>query len=113
VNRSSSSPVDHSFRSFLGATAAILLVALFVAGLRSYRDLSRQRIQQSALLRKIAETELRIEELESRIELLRSDPGTLEKVAREDLGMVRPGDIVLKLGPSRSDLEGAPTTDGS
>lgn len=113
MNRSTSGPVDHSFRSFLGATATILLIALLVAGLRSYRDLARQRIQESTLLRKIAETELRIERLESQIELLRSDPGTLEKVAREDLGMVRPGDIVLKLSPSRPALEGSVSSDGS
>ena len=91
----------------------ILLIALFVSGLRSYRDLSRQQVQESVLLRKIAEAEERIEELELRIELLRSDPGTLERVAREDLGMVRPGDIVLKFSPSRPGLEDSPAADGS
>jgi cell division protein FtsB len=31
---------------------------------------------------------------------LRSDPDLIEQVAREDLGLVKPGERVLKLPPS-------------
>jgi cell division protein FtsB len=87
----------------LGATAAILVLALFVAGLRSYRDLSVQRARQAALVERIADTKVRIEQLEQQIELLKTDPGTLERVAREDLGMTRPGDIVIRVKPVESE----------
>ena len=97
MNRATEDPVARPFRSILAATAAILVLALFVAGLRSYRDLAVQRARQEALQSRIAESKERIESLELEIELLRSDPGTLERVAREDLGMTRPGDIVVRL----------------
>ena len=99
MNQSAASPVAGSFRSVLGVVAVVLVLALFVAGLRSYRDLSVQRARQVALVDRIADTKLRIEQLEREIELLRTDPGTLERVAREDLGMTRPGDIVVRVVP--------------
>jgi cell division protein FtsB len=108
VNRSAEDTVDKPFRSFLGVTAGILVLALFVAGLRSYRDLSVQRSRQQALQAKIADTKVRIEVLETQIDLLRTDPGTLERVAREDLGMARPGDIVVRLEPDDEEAQ-APT----
>lgn len=81
----------------LAAAAAILVLALFVAGLRSYRELAVQRARQEALVSRISESRARIESLERQIELLRSDPGTLERFAREELGMAKPGDIVVRL----------------
>ena len=30
--------------------------------------------------------------------LLRSDPATIERIARDELGMVKPGDIVYRFG---------------
>ena len=97
MNRPAVEPVAKPFRSILGVMAAILVAALFVAGMRSYRDLAVQRARESSLESRLAETRLRIEELERRIDLLRTDPGTLEKIAREDLGMARPGDLVVRL----------------
>ena len=110
MNRSAGGLADRSFRSALGAVAAILVVALFIAGLRSYRDLAVHRARQAALTEKITKTKLRIEQLEQDIELLRSDHGTLERFAREDLGMTRPGDIVIRIPEAETDpsAEAAP-----
>jgi cell division protein FtsB len=38
-----------------------------------------------------------VEELVRRIERTRDDPVTWERLAREELGLVRPGDIVVML----------------
>jgi hypothetical protein len=46
---------------------------------------------------RIAETKARSERLQVRIDRLKHDPGMLERLAREDLGMVRPGDLVIEL----------------
>lgn len=100
MNRSTEDTASKPFRSILGVTAGILVLALFVAGLGSYRDLSVQRARQQSLAGKISDSKVRIEAFERQIELLRTDPGTLEKVAREDLGMARPGDIVIRLEPA-------------
>ncbi|HAR98097.1 MAG TPA: hypothetical protein DCS11_04210 [Syntrophus sp. (in: bacteria)] len=37
-------------------------------------------------------------ELKRTIMLLRSDPATIERIARDELGMVKPGDFVYRFG---------------
>jgi cell division protein FtsB len=92
-----------SFRPVLGLSVLLFVAVLGIAAWRSYHDLSAARQREHLLETRISETHHRIDELRGRIERLRSDPGTLERLAREDLGMVRPGDVVIELpetGPS-------------
>lgn len=79
------------------AAVGFLLVLLAVAGIKSYRDLATVRRQETALIERVDDTQQRIEVLQRRIERLRHDPATLERLAREELGMVRPGDLVIVL----------------
>jgi len=84
-----------------------------LAGARSSRDLGRARARASELSSQVAEAEARSAELERRIELLRDDPVTLERLAREELGLVRPHDVVVVLPPQWRDgeLPAAPLAD--
>ena len=86
-----------SFRPVLGAAVALFLALLAIAALKSYRDLASARAHQHLLERQIQQTEARSEWLRSRIDRLHHDPGMLERLAREDLGMVRPNDVVIEL----------------
>jgi cell division protein FtsB len=86
-----------SFRPVLGLSLLLFVAVLGIAAWRSYHDLSAARERQKLLETRIQETHGRIDELHGRIERLRSDPGALERRAREDLGMVRPGDVVIEL----------------
>lgn len=86
-----------SFRPVLGLSVILFVAVLAIAAWRSYHDLSAARQREKLLETRILETRERIEDLHGRIERLRSDPGTLERLAREDLGMVRPGDVVVEL----------------
>ncbi|HEV7787111.1 MAG TPA: septum formation initiator family protein [Thermoanaerobaculia bacterium] len=86
-----------SFRPVLGAAVVLFLALLAVAALKSYRDLASARAHQHMLERQIHETVARSEWLRSRIDRLHHDPGMLERLAREDLGMVRPNDVVIEL----------------
>jgi cell division protein FtsB len=86
-----------SFRPVLGLSLLLFVAVLGIAAWRSYHDLSAARERQKLLETRIQETQGRIEELHGRIERLRSDPGALERRAREDLGMVRPGDVIIEL----------------
>jgi cell division protein FtsB len=86
-----------SFRPVLGLSLLLFIAVLGIAAWRSYHDLSAAREREKLLETRIRETRGRIEELHGRIERLRSDPGALERRAREDLGMVRPGDVVIEL----------------
>ncbi|HVR99290.1 MAG TPA: septum formation initiator family protein [Thermoanaerobaculia bacterium] len=95
------------YRPVLGAAVVLFLVLLGLASLKSWRDLEAARGRERRLETEIHETEVRIEQLQGRIARLRSDPGSLERLAREDLGMVRPGDVVIVL-PDNAD--GRPLT---
>ncbi len=91
-----------SYRPVWGATVVLFLALLGLASLKSWRDLEAARGRELRLETQTQETETRIEQLRGRIERLRADPGSLERLAREDLGMVRPGDVVIVL-PDNSD----------
>lgn len=86
-----------SFRPVLGASVVLFLSLLAVAGFKSYHDLESARHRKLTLETRIRSTETEIGRLQNRIDRLRSDPGLLERLAREDLGMVRPGDVVIEL----------------
>jgi len=88
-----------SFRPILGAAVFLFVAVLAMAGVKSYRDLEAARRHKDLLESRIQGTQAEIARLRSKIERLRSDPGTLERLAREDLGMVRPGDVVIELPP--------------
>lgn len=88
-----------SFRPILGAAVLLFVAVLATAGVKSYRDLEAARRHKDLLESQIQGTETEIARLRGKIERLRSDPGTLERLAREDLGMVRPGDVVIELPP--------------
>jgi len=82
-------------RSIAGAVVALMVVALAVAGLKSWRDYEEARAREARLRATIGATEERIEALRKRIERLQDDPATLDRVAREDLGLVRQDEVVI------------------
>lgn len=106
-----------SFRPVLGFSVILFVAVLGIAAWRSYHDLSAARQREKLLETRIEETRGRIDELHGRIERLRSDPGTLERRAREDLGMVRPGDVIIELPverpPSRTVPAASPSPSAS
>lgn len=75
----------------------LLLALLATAGIKSYRDLAATRAHEAALQEQIAATRERIRTLDHRLEKVIGDPHTLERIAREELGLVRPEDVVIVL----------------
>lgn len=90
---------DGAFRGLLGVVVAVLLVPMGIAGLRTYQDLVRADERKAALAEEIARAQRDIERLERRIADLESRPATVERLARADLGMVYPGEVVIVLPP--------------
>jgi cell division protein FtsB len=86
-----------SFRPVLGAAVVLFVAVLAMAGMKGFRDLDAARERQQQLESRIKATQGQIDGLRSRIESLRKDPGAVERLAREELGMVRPGDVVIQL----------------
>jgi cell division protein FtsB len=84
-------------RNLVAALGILALLALSIASFESYRDLRMGRGRELELRREISATEGRIESLEQRVSRLRDDPATLEQLAREELMMARPGEVVIVL----------------
>jgi cell division protein FtsB len=63
-------------------------------GLRKWRHLAREARRVEAENREVAREN---ERLRREVRALQGDPAALERAAREDLGYVRRGEIVLKL----------------
>ncbi len=83
---------------FVGLLGVLFLLGR--AGLESYSGLSELAEREAELKVDIEETRLRVERLERTVELLQDDPVVLERLAREELGFVRPGDTVVVLPPT-------------
>lgn len=90
-------PSFNPFRSLFGALMFSCMALLTVAGLKSYRDLGIAQAREELLQERIEDTQVRLERLQHRIELLRDDPATLERLAREYHGLVKPDDLVIVL----------------
>lgn len=84
-------------RPILGAAVVLFVALLGIAGLKSYRDLEVAEARRALLESRIEKTRDGIAALERRISRLKSDPVILERLAREDLGMVYPGDVIIEL----------------
>ncbi len=91
------------FRSLLTVAVAALLLLLVAFGAKGYQDLKSAQARELELEARIAEKEARIAELEQRVHRLGGDPATLERLAREELWMARPADVVIVLPPEPGD----------
>ncbi len=87
----------YPFRPVLGLAVLAVLGLLATAGVKSYRDLAAARDHEQRLQREIAGANRRIQALYGHIDSIQHDPAVLERLAREDLGLVRDGDVVIVL----------------
>ncbi|MEM7048592.1 MAG: septum formation initiator family protein [Acidobacteriota bacterium] len=84
-------------RSLLIGALVLFLTLMVVAAFESYRDLTMVQAREAELQDELAATEDAILDLEERIVGLREDPAILERLAREELGMMKPGEVVILL----------------
>ena len=79
--------------------AVLLAVGLAVYGWQGVVRLRHMREQLGALERDNLVLRQKADGLAKMIERLRTDPDYLERIAREERGMVRPGETILKFPP--------------
>ena len=76
----------------------ILFAFLYLPGLSRVQEL---RLEEERMSRELAELAREIRALQEEKELLKKDQAYLEKVIREELGLVKPGEMVYKLVPEK------------
>lgn len=74
-----------------------LFFGIFLVSDRGLLQLRKQRIQIVKAREEVAQLEADNKRLEAEVSALRTDPRALEKVAREELNLVKPGEVVLVL----------------
>lgn len=83
-----------------GTGFAVLIGAAFIylPGFSRFYTLSQE---ENGLDKQITEIHTQIRALEEERDLLQNDLEYLEKVIREELGLVKPGEIIYKLVPEK------------
>ncbi len=85
-------------RAVLRPAAIVLgLLALSLADPNGLRKALRNEREIQRLERENAALEQRVIELRREAKALKGDPAAVERAAREELGYVRPGELVYKL----------------
>jgi cell division protein FtsB len=79
-----------------GAALAVLTLGLAVYGGNQVFRVTQLRRELQAMERDIVTLRTRTDELSRTVDRLRNDPAYIEKLAREELGYVRPDETVLK-----------------
>ena len=87
-------PASYVFVSLL---LSALLFGIFFVSDRGLLRVKRQREQLARAREEVAELEAANRRLEAEVQALKSDPRALEKIAREELNLVKPGEVVLVL----------------
>jgi cell division protein FtsB len=83
--------------AFGSVGVAVLLATISVVdarGFRRYASLRQELVQLSDKNRELLEKN---RQMARELEALRADPRALERAAREELGFVKPGEIVVNL----------------
>ena len=80
----------------LSAVAALVWVAILYFPLMHQNEVMRQQIVE--LDKQIQQQEVASRQLRLEIDSLKTDPKTVERLAREQLGLARPDETVVRFG---------------
>jgi cell division protein FtsB len=102
------------FRDFLRRNlswfiAAALALLLLQDVFGNHGVLAMRRSQQEAREEQRQINQMREEnrQLEARVKALRTDPQAIERIAREEMGLARPGEYIFKIPPKPGDASTA------
>ncbi len=85
------------------ALVCVALIIHEIFGEHGYLALRRERQELDTLQQQIQRLQQENRQLEIEINGLKSDPRAIEKMAREQMGLARPGELIFTLPERRSD----------
>lgn len=91
--------------SWLLATAFALLLLQDVFGTHGLIAMRRSQQEAAQVQSEIKRIDEENHQLEERVRALKSDPTAIEHIAREEMGLARPGEYIFKLPPKPSDAD--------
>ena len=90
--------------------AAILFSWIYLPALSRYQDL---KTRQDGIEIQIRDLQTKLKDIREERDLLKNDVGYLEKVIREELGLVKPGEIVYKFVEEKPAPKPSPSADSA
>jgi len=88
----------HARTLLVAALAALLVHDIFGAhGLLAMR---RRQKEIGRLRQEITQVNAENRELAEQVKALKTDPKLIERIAREEMGLARPGELIFKLPPA-------------
>ena len=76
----------------------VVILALFLPSYSTMQDLKQKNLEYA---RRIAALEEKNKKFEAERHLLQTNPDYVEKVGRETMGLIRPGETVYKIVPAQ------------
>lgn len=89
----------HNARYFF-ALAFFLLLLQDVFGTHGLVAMRRSKAEIQAVQAQIQQLDQENQELQQRIHSLKTDPAAIEKIARDRMGLARPGEIIFQIPDS-------------
>jgi cell division protein FtsB len=90
--------------NWLLAAALTLLLLQDVFGAHGLIAMRRSMSEASQVEKEINLMNEENRQLESRVKSLKTDPSAVERIAREQMGLARPGEYIFKIQPRASDM---------
>lgn len=91
-------------RSMLGLLVAVMIIH-DVFGTHGFLAMRRTRYEINRVKADIARLSKENADLEQQVKDLKSDPKLIEKIARDDLGLARPGETIIRIPQSQQPPE--------
>jgi cell division protein FtsB len=83
----------------LGVALALLLLQ-DIFGTHGLIVMRRSQQEAGQVQKEINQIDEENRQLEDRVKALKSDPAAIERIAREEMGLARPGEYIFKLTPN-------------
>jgi cell division protein FtsB len=93
---------------FLAAGLALLLLQ-DVFGTHGVLAMRRSQNEASEVRKEIDQINEENRQLEERVKALKTDPEAIEHIAREEMGLARPGEYIFKIAPKSRDASPSPS----
>jgi cell division protein FtsB len=89
------SPVRRRLLNYILALVTVVLVVDALVGDKGLIETTRARRQYADVAASLAALRQQNAQLRDDIRRLKEDPGTIESIAREELGLMRPGEVLF------------------
>ncbi len=90
--------------SWFLAVALTLLLLQDVFGTHGVLAMRRAQKEASAAQQEIDQINQENQQLQDRVKSLKNDPAAIERIAREEMGLAKPGEYIFKTAPRPADV---------